>query len=138
MIYKEAFEFSDNGLAFVVGENGLGGYINKKGKFVINPIHESGSNFNFGLAAVSKNGEYIFIYENGNKAVNHTFKYAGGFSECGLAKIQEFDGRQGLMDTKSRPLIMLKNGCELAEFQGESKVTKFRAKGREALINSRG
>src|SRR5699024_8931628 len=81
--YKEADPFSENGLAFVVGENGLGGYINADDEYVINPIYESGSIFKFGFAAVSKNGEYIYIYKNGNKAINNTFKYASGFSDCG-------------------------------------------------------
>lgn len=136
--YKKASPFSENGLAFVVRKNGLGGYIDKHDNFVIHPIYESGSTFNFGFAAVSRNGEYIFIHEDGNKAVDHTFKYASGFATCGLAKIQEFDGRYGLMDATSMPVLMLKHGCELAEFKGDSKITKFRVNEREALINAQG
>lgn len=136
--YERAFPFSENGLAFVVCENGLGGYIDQHGELVIEPIYESGSSFKFGFAAVSKNGKYIYIYKNGNKAINNTFKYASGFSECGLAKIQEFDGRQGLMDTTSRPILMLKKGCELAEFKEDSRITKFTKNGKEALINASG
>ena len=136
--YKEISPFSENGLAFVVCENGLGGYIDKDDNFVIHPIYDSGSTFKFGFAAVSKSGAYTFIRENGKKAVDHTFKYASGFAECGLAKVQEYDGRQGLMDTTSKPILMLKNGCELAEFKEDSRITKFRNNEREALINSEG
>lgn len=136
--YKKVFPFSENGLAFVVRENGLGGYIDKTDTFVIHPIYESGSTFTFGFAAVSRNGEYTFIHEDGNKAIDHTFKYASGFATCGLAKTQEFDGRYGLMDATSMPVLMLKHGCELAEFKEDSKITKFRVNEREALINAKG
>ena len=136
--YEKAFPFSENGLAFVVCENGLGGYIDKYDEFVIEPIYESGSSFKFGFAAVSENGEYIYIYKNGNKAINNTFKYAGGFSECGLAKVEEFEGGPSLMDTTSRVVLKLKEGCELWEFKEDSRITKFRRHGKEALINAAG
>lgn len=136
--YDKAFPFSENGLAFVVGENGLGGYINKFGKYVIDPIYETGSTFKYGFAAVSKNGEYKYIYKNGLQAVNNTFNYAGGFSDCGLAKIVEFDGRHSLMDTASWVVLKLKEGCELAEYKEGSRITKFRKNGKEALIDAAG
>lgn len=136
--YEKAFPFSDNGLAFVVCEDGLGGYINEHDEFEIEPIYETGSIFKFGFAAVSRNGEYIYIYKNGNKAINNTFKYAGGFSECGLAKVEEFGGRQGLMDTTSRPILMLKEGYELRGFKEDSRITTFRKGEREAVINAAG
>lgn len=137
--YDEAYPFSENGLAFVVTENGLGGYIDKTGKFIIKPQYDTGSMFKFGFAAVSKNGDYEYIYQNGMKAVNNTFKYAGGFSDCGLAKVVEFNGSESLMDTTSRVVLTLKKGNELVEFEEGSRVTKFRADdGREALINAAG
>lgn len=138
MKYKEAGPFAENGLAFVVCENGLGGYIDEEGRFVIDPIYDTGSLFRFGMAAVSKNDEYIFIYKNGSKAINNTFKYASGFSECGLAKVVEFNGKHALMDTTSLVVLSLKSGCELDEFQDGTRLTTFRKDGREALINSAG
>src|SRR5699024_6981391 len=108
--YEKASPFSENGLAFVVCENGLGGYIDKDDQFVIDPIYDSGSTFKFGFAAVSINEEYKYIYNNGSKAINNTFKYAGGFSDCGLAKVVEFDGRHSLMDTTSQVVLNLKKG----------------------------
>lgn len=136
--YKKAYPFSENGLAFVVRDNGLGGYIDKNDRFVIHPIYDSGSTFKFGFAAVSRNGAYTFIYENGNKAIDHTFKYATGFSSCGLAKTQLLDGRYGLMDTKSRPVLTLKNGCDLHAFKDDTTCTTFSKNGKEALINQQG
>src|SRR5690625_1803907 len=136
--YKKAFPFSENGLAFVVGDGGLGGYIDIYGEFIIEPIYETGSTFKFGFAAVSKNGEYKYIYKNGLKAIDNTFKYASGFADCGLAKVVTFNGKQSLMDTTSRVILQLKEGCELTEFKGDSRITKFRTNGREALINAAG
>lgn len=136
--YDQAFPFSENGLAFVVGENGLGGYIDSNNEFIIEPIYDSGSMFKFGFAAVSKDGEYIYIRKNGSKAINHTFQYAGGFSECGLAKVVEFNGKHSLMSTTSSVVLRLKEGCELLEFKEDSRITKFRCNGKEALINAAG
>src|SRR5690625_894374 len=137
--YKRAYPFAENGLAFVVGDNGLGGYIDRSGEYVIAPSYDTGSMFKFGFAAVSKNGEYTYIYKNGSKAINNTFKYAGGFSDCGLAKVVEFNGKHSLMDTTSRVALRLKEGNDLAEFKEGSRITKFRAAdGRETLINAAG
>lgn len=138
MTFKKAYPFAENGLAFVVCENGLGGYINKEGKFVINPIYETGSLFRFGLAAVSSNGEYIYIYKNGSKAINHTFKYATALSHCGLAKVVGFDGQHSLMDTASLEVLKLKPGSTLEAFKDGTRVTKFSRNGKEALISAAG
>lgn len=136
--YENAFPFSENGLAFVICENGLGGYINVDDEFVIEPIYEAGSTFRFGFAAVAREGSYEYIYKNGMKAINNTFKYAGGFSECGLAKVVEFSGKHSLMDITSLVVLELKKGCELAEFKDGIRLTKFTKNGREAMINAAG
>lgn len=137
--YTKASPFSENGLAFVVGENGLGGYIDKTGKYVISPKFDTGTIFKFGLAAVSRKGKFEYIYDNGLKAINNTFKYAGEFSDCGLAKIVTRDGAHSLMDTKSREVLRLHLGNELEEFREGTRITKFRTNdGREALINAAG
>lgn len=65
----------------------MGGYINRRGRFVIDPVFETGSVFKFGFAAVSRNGRYYYINRLGNKAVNADFLYAGAFADCGLAKV---------------------------------------------------
>ena len=137
--YEKASPFSENGLAFVVSENGLGGYIDKNDTFVIAPIYETGSQFKFGFAAVSRKGKYKYIYANGHQAIGSTFHYASGFSDTGLAKVIELDGRHSLMDTTSQVVLNLKAGNELAELVDGSRVTKFMAPdGREALINAAG
>lgn len=136
--YQAADDFADNGLAYVTYPSGKGGYINKAGTLVIEPRYDSGSSFRFGLAAVSEDGEYIYINRRGQKVINAAFKYASGFAECGLAKTVSFDERHGLVRPDSTIPLSLKKGCELFEFVGNSQVTKFRVDGKEALINSEG
>lgn len=136
--FKKAFPFSENGYAFVVNDLDSGGYINRNGQYVISPIYDSGSKFQFGIAAVSKNGRYKFIYENGCKAIRGEFKYAGGFSRCGLAKYERLNGKQGFLDTRSFTIVELKEGCELFEFKEDSRVTKFKTGNREAIIDASG
>lgn len=136
--YQTADAFADNGLAYVTYPSGKGGYINKEGSLVIQARYDSGSSFKFGLAAVSENGEYIYINRKGQKVFNATFKYASGFAECGLAKTVSFDDVHGLVRPDSTIPLTLKKGCELFEFVGNSQVTKFRVNGKEALINTQG
>ncbi len=136
--YKKAYPFSENGLAFVINDSDLGGYIDKNGEYVIPPTYDTGSRFQFGFAAVSRAGKYKFIHENGCKAIDGDFNYAGGFSKCGLAKYESLEGKQGFLDTRSRTIVELKRGCELFEFKDDSRITKFRADGREALIDAAG
>ncbi len=136
--FKKAYGFSENGLAFVVNDHNLGGYIDRSGDYVIPPIYDTGSNFQFGLAAVSRKGRYKYIYESGNKAIDGDFNYAGGFSKCGLSKYENLGGKQGFLDTNSITVMELKKGCHLFEFQEDSRITKFRMDNREALIDAAG
>lgn len=136
--YKKAYPFSENGLAFVIDDSGLGGYIDKNGEYVIPPIYKSGSRFQFGFAAVSTGDKYRFIYENGKRAIAADFNYAGGFSKCGLAKFENLEGEQGFIDTKGLTIIKLSKGCELFEFKEDSRITKFRTEKGEALIDAAG
>lgn len=137
--FKEAYPFSENGLAFVVCENGLGGYINTKGEFVIEPIYESGSIFRFGLAAVSKDEEYYYIYNNGKKAITKIYNYASGFSECGLAVVEESDGNYALIDSMARTILNVDYGVIIEDFKENARVTKcINEDGKEALIDASG
>ena len=136
--YKGTYAFSESGLAFVVCENDLGGYINRKGQFVIDPIYDTGSVFEGGMAAVSRNDEYMFIDENGLQAIDCTFKYASGFTEHGLAKVVRHDGRHQFIDYAGKVVLSLKPGCELESFAYDASVTTCTANGKKALVNKNG
>jgi len=136
--FKKAYPFSENGYAYVVNDFDLGGYINKNGEYVLSSIYDSGSRFQFGIAAVSRKGKYRLIYENGCQAIRGEFNYAGGFSRCGLAKYENSNGKQGFLDTRSHTIIELKEDCKLFEYKEDSRITKFRIGNREALIDASG
>lgn len=136
--YQSAYAFSDNGLAYVEYDNGKGGYINTKGEFVIKPIFESGTPFEYGQAAVSKNGQYIFIDESGRKSIDCIFKYAGGFAQCGLAKIETLDGRVGFMKPSGEVAFMIPEEWEVEEYIGDRKISTLKIGNNVGLINNDG
>lgn len=137
--YKKAGPFSENGLAFVLGDDDLGGYINREDEFVIPPIYESGSMFSFGFAAVSRDGEYKYIHPNGLQAINATFQYASGFSDFALAKVIDKNGKHILMDSQSRIVLSLKEGAWISDLKKATRVAKFtNPRGKQALIDASG
>ena len=79
------------------------GYINKEGKFIINPIFDSVSDFSEGLAAVEVDDKYGYINSNGEYIVNPQFSGAGYFSE-GLARVLSGD-KCGYIDKTGKFVI---------------------------------
>lgn len=63
------------------------GYINREGKWIINPQFEHVKDFSEGLAAVRTNGEWGFVDKNGTYIVNPQFEDAYSFIE-GLASVR--------------------------------------------------
>lgn len=138
LTYTNASDFSDNGLAYVEIEDGLGGYIDRDGAFVIEPGFDSGTEFSHGLAAVSRAGKSYYIDENGLKAININFKYAGAFSECGLAKVIMLNGDVLFIRPDSSIAYALKDGVDADEYLGDRKVSTIRSNGKVGLINDQG
>jgi hypothetical protein len=64
---------------FKITQNDKVGYINEKGKVVINPIFLSGNDFSEGLAAVRLNGMYGFINESGTFVIKPDYDFATNF-----------------------------------------------------------
>jgi hypothetical protein len=62
------------------------GFINKKGKFVIEPQFYTTGNFSEGLAYVEKGGEYGYIDKTGKYVIELKYSWAVDFSN-GLAKV---------------------------------------------------
>jgi hypothetical protein len=66
------------------------GYINKSGKFIINPQFDNAGNFIEGLAAVKVNGKWGYIDKTGEFVINPTFDLVNDFYE-GLAQVRTID-----------------------------------------------
>ena len=80
------------------------GFIDKSGKWVIEPQFKRAGDFSEGLALVqTKEGKYGFVDATGNFVIQPTFEWAGSFSE-GLAAV--FNGRKyGYIDRSGRTVI---------------------------------
>ncbi|MCK4752742.1 MAG: WG repeat-containing protein [Planctomycetes bacterium] len=79
------------------------GYINKTGKFVIEPEFDFASPFSDGLARVEINDLYGYINKTGEYIVAPKFEFASHFSE-GLASV-EVNDKYGYIDTTGRIII---------------------------------
>lgn len=93
-----AYEFSIDGLAPAQTKSEKFGFINRDGQFVIEPIYDDASLFNFGRAPVSKDGEWYFIDIHGNSVFDKTFQEANRFMENGLAFVTFKDGQAGFIN----------------------------------------
>lgn len=79
--------FSNGLAAFIEPSFNKYGYINKKGKYVIEPKYELAYPFSEGLALVKLDGKYGFIDEFGQLVIDNEFDYASSF-HCNRAVCQ--------------------------------------------------
>ncbi|ADU31968.1 WG repeat-containing protein [Evansella cellulosilytica] len=79
------------------------GYINRDGRYAINPQFDTATSFVDGLALVSKDGMYGFIDEDGNTVINFEFDYAEPFSD-GLALVG-IQSNYGFIDKNGEMVI---------------------------------
>ena len=89
-----ANDFADNGLAPIMDDDDLYGFINRKGKVVIDCKYESASSFSScGLARVREEDdeEFRFINAKGN-VVGGSYLYATSYFDDGYAVAVEVDG----------------------------------------------
>lgn len=89
-------DFADNGLAPVVDEDEYIGFINRKGKLVIDCDYYDANSFSScGLARVIKEegDEFTFINERG-KVVGDSYVYATDYFDDGYAVVAEVDGSE--------------------------------------------
>src|SRR6185295_9182014 len=86
--------FAQNRALFPIEQNGKTGYINDKGKIVINPVFDDGWPFSEGLAPVKMGDEWGYIDETGKIKIKPRFFGASRFSE-GIASVGVyFEGRR--------------------------------------------
>ena len=105
IVFKFFGEYDDygdffEGLAEAKHSSGNWGYIDKEGKWAIEPNFEFTMSFSEGLAAVRLHGQWGFINREGEQIIEPQFEFAIGFSE-GLAGVQDVkSGRWGFINTK--------------------------------------
>lgn len=113
-----AHSFSD-GMAIVVNEKGLVGYINTKGELAIpyqygTMAESDGNDFHEGLCAVLVDDAhewFSYVDKTGKQAFEGIFSYAGDFSE-GLAAVRTTgaDYQSGYIDPSGKMVISLPEG----------------------------
>lgn len=86
--FDDTFTSFSQGYAFV-GSGGLYGYINKTGKWVIEPQFARAESFSEGLAAVQINGKWGYINMSGKIVIEPQFETITPFS-AGLAAVRFF------------------------------------------------
>lgn len=79
------------------------GYVNKQGKYIINPQFDSAQSFSEGLAAVSVGDRVGYINTKGEFAIQAQFEWADSFSE-GLARINK-GTKYGYIDKQGKIVI---------------------------------
>lgn len=102
--------FNDGLLSAVSKENGKWGYINEKGKFVIETQFDAVNEFSDGYASVSVGGQWGVIDKTGTYTVSPQYEYISAFSQ-GVAVVVDFDtdddgnDQYGLIDTNGDLLM---------------------------------
>lgn len=84
-IYSVASDFSE-GLACVQDPNGLFGYIDKSGNYVIKPQFTYASSFSDGLAVAERDSYFGYIDKSGKFVIEPQYYYAEDFRD-GVAKV---------------------------------------------------
>lgn len=72
--------------------SGLWGFLDQKGKIVIEPQYEQAKSFSGGLAAVFNGDQWGFINENGELAIDYQFLETGYFTAEGTCPVSTVDG----------------------------------------------
>jgi hypothetical protein len=104
------------------------GYIDKEGKYVINPQFKEAFLFTEGLALVqSQDGKYGYIGEDGKFVINATYKNATIFSD-GLAFVTVENGFPTCIDNKGEVKFELKDVAEASSFQEGFAAVKIKDK----------
>ncbi|MDR2138361.1 MAG: WG repeat-containing protein [Tannerella sp.] len=76
------------------------GYVDKKGKVVIEPFYATAQPFSNGLAAVSIDKKFGYINRKGEMVIPEQFESADFFTDGGLAVAGISDKKQGVIDQK--------------------------------------
>ena len=97
------YSFSE-GYAVIVTADWRYGYINGKGKKVIEPRYTDAHNYSEGLAAVKEADRWGFINGKGEAVIDIQYPEVGDFKE-GLAYVRADNGQYGYIDKKGNMVI---------------------------------
>jgi hypothetical protein len=88
---------------FSISQNGKWGFIDEKGKIVINPQFDDVSSFSEGLSGVKIGDKWGFIDKKGKIVINPQFDKVRGFSEglCGVKIVSKY----GFIDKTGKYVI---------------------------------
>ena len=112
--FTNSYPFYD-GLAAVVDQNDLTGFINKSGELVIPCMYEGTSGFSEGVASVKKDGKYGYI--NKENEVVIPFAYDNAYKMFnGVAAVVK-DGKCGLIDSGNNVVVPFEYD-DISEFEG--------------------
>ncbi len=113
-------------ILFPIYENNRIGFINNKGRLVIEPKFRSAGNFSEGLAAARVNGNYGFIDKTGQFIIEPKFEFATDFKE-GYAIV--YNGSKPSFVDKKGSVPFITNFNRLEPFEnGRSLVTTLSEK----------
>ncbi len=118
---------------FPVDRNEKWGFIDAKGRIVIEPAFEEAAYFSEDLAAVKLNGKYGYIDKKGNVVIEPQYRYAFAFRE-GLAWVE--GDADGFVDKTGRIVLTAPQGTYCREFREGlaktmSRQPRLRARGPE-------
>jgi len=111
------------------------GYIDAKGKVVIEPQFEGGTSFSEGLACVRVKGLFGYIDKTGKFAIPPRFKYPNDFSK-GLAGVPLGAKGWGFIDRKGKVVIPPKFGWVYGGFRHG--ICEVAFDGKTGYINKKG
>ncbi|KAA5467163.1 WG repeat-containing protein [Bacteroides cellulosilyticus] len=120
---NEDISGEDINLTSQEGENEKFGYIDKSGKFVIEPQFEFADDFSEGLAIVTINDEYGFIDKSGKFVIEPQFEYASKFSD-GISRVEN-NGKEFKIDTNGNVVSDLDSYEDFTE----SKLEDIKSRG---------
>ena len=120
---NEDISGEDINLTSQEGENEKWGYIDKSGKFVIEPQFEFADDFSEGLAIVTINDEYGFIDKSGKFVIEPQFEYASKFSD-GISRVEN-NGKEFKIDTNGNVVSDLDSYEDFTE----SKLEDIKSRG---------
>lgn len=104
------------------------GYIDKEGKYVVNPQFKSAYLFTDGIAIVeSSEGKFGYIGEDGKFIINPTYKFASNFSE-GLAFVTSENSFPTCINNKGETKFVLKEAALVGVFHEGLAVIKIKDK----------